>query len=135
MSSNADVAARYFDDILSHARLDLIEDVFAPDYVDHTARRAGLRVERANPRRFSLFRSAVPRPSGVRSRHDSVDGALLGDIVNSCGSGWSEVHAASCWSSRSMSSPSTNVASARTSATRWGALTQRQRTWAASSSL
>jgi len=38
MSSNADVAGRYFDDILSHGRLDLIEDVFAPDYADHTAR-------------------------------------------------------------------------------------------------
>jgi hypothetical protein len=31
--------------------------------------------------------------------------------------------------------PSTKVAPARTSATRWGALTQRQRAWAASSSM
>jgi hypothetical protein len=76
MSSNADVAARYFDDIRSHGRLDLIEDVFAPDYVDHTARPSRPPGRASEPQAVSCSPTRSPA-SGVRSRHDSVDGALL----------------------------------------------------------
>ena len=64
----------------------------------------------------------------------AVEDEETGDICKSCGLAGAD-HAAFRWSSRSMLDPSTKVAPARTSATWWGALTQRQRAWAASSSL
>ena len=68
----------------------------------------------------------------VKEHPELIDGVR--DIVNSCGPAGGD-HAAYRWSSRSMITPSTKVAPARTSATRWGALTNRQRAWAAVSSL
>src|SRR5262245_11021425 len=48
------------------------------------------------------------------------DGTSRRDIVNSCGLVGND-HAAYSWSSRSIVSPSTKVAPARTSPTKWGA--------------
>jgi HSP20 family molecular chaperone IbpA len=86
---------------------------------------------------------AAPMP-GVRPEDVTVDVTETGRVILQSTPLGAEIfarvvdeigrsHAASSWFSRSVSLPP--VASARTSATRWGALTHRQRNWAASSSL